>query len=100
MQFTYLARAIEIYELLLGYDHPETADAYSKIGIAYQEAGRFEAACPWMRRAFVVFFKSFGSHDDITQATYRQLMSLEVILDTGLEKVPYEDLPKLIFDLE
>ena len=35
--FTYLAEAINVYELCLGFDHPETADAYTKIAIAYQE---------------------------------------------------------------
>lgn len=34
-QFTLLAQAIHIYEVNLGYDHPETADAYSKIALAY-----------------------------------------------------------------
>ena len=33
----------------LGYDHPETADAYTKLALAYQEAGRYAAAAPWMR---------------------------------------------------
>lgn len=35
MMYTYLAEAIGIYELCLGFDHPETADAYCKIGVAY-----------------------------------------------------------------
>lgn len=40
-QFTYLAEMVSIHELNLGFDHPETADAYSKIALAYQEAGRY-----------------------------------------------------------
>ena len=39
--FSYLAEVVSIHELNLGYDHPETADAYSKIPLAYQEAGRY-----------------------------------------------------------
>ena len=58
--FSYLAEVVAIHELNLGYDHPETADAYSKIALAYQEAGKYQAAAPWMRRAFCTFFKSFG----------------------------------------
>jgi hypothetical protein len=30
-------QAVDIYELVLGFDHPETADAYTKMAIAYQE---------------------------------------------------------------
>lgn len=65
-QFTYLAEVVSIHEINLGFDHPETADAYSKIALAYQEAGRYQAAAPWMRRAFCTFYKSFGPQDDLT----------------------------------
>ena len=57
---------VVIHELNLGFDHPETADAYSKIALAYQESGKYQAAAPWMRRAFCTFFKSFGAQDEIT----------------------------------
>ena len=59
-QFAYLAEVVSIYELNLGYDHPETADAYTKMALAYQEAGRYQAAAPWIRRAFCTFYKAFG----------------------------------------
>jgi hypothetical protein len=29
--------AVEIYETVLGFDHPETADTYTKMALAYQE---------------------------------------------------------------
>jgi hypothetical protein len=58
--------AVDIYEAALGFDHPETADAYSKMALAYLEQGNSAAASPWIRRAFTVFFKSFGPHDPIT----------------------------------
>ena len=48
-QFTYLAEVVNIHELNLGFDHPQTANAYSKIALAYQEVGSYEAAVPWMR---------------------------------------------------
>ena len=70
LQFTYLAEAINCYELNLGFDHPETGDAYSKIAMAYKEVGRFVAASPWIRRAFTIFYKTFGPHDPLSQATY------------------------------
>ena len=58
--------AISIYETCLGFDHPETGDAYAKMALAYQESGDFRAASPWIRRAFCIFYKAFGPHDDIT----------------------------------
>ena len=61
---------VNIHELNLGFDHPETADAYTKIAMAYKEAGRYAAAAPWMRRAFSVFYKTFGPEDDLTQSSY------------------------------
>ena len=69
--FTSLATAIDIYETLLGFDHPETADVYTKMALAYQEQlGNFAAASPWIRRAFCVFFKCFGPHDEITLSCF------------------------------
>ena len=35
--FTHLAEVVAIYEVNLGYDHPETANSYSNIALAYQE---------------------------------------------------------------
>ena len=68
--FTYLAELVTVCEVNLGFDHPETADAYTKIGLAYKESGRYAAAAPWMRRAFSTFYKAFGGHDDLTVACY------------------------------
>jgi len=39
--FDELMKAIDIYEVCLGFDHPETADAYGKMALAFQEAGNF-----------------------------------------------------------
>jgi hypothetical protein len=75
---------VKIYELRLGYDHPETADAYSKLALANQESGKTVQAVPWMRRAFCGFFHSFGPHDSITQSTYTELMTLEMAIDSDL----------------
>ena len=69
-QFKLLKEFVNIHEIRLGYDHPETADAQSKLAIAYQETGRYTAAAPWMRRAFCTFFKIFGPNDGLTQACY------------------------------
>ena len=99
-QFTYLAEVVSIHEIVLGFDHPETADAYSKIALAYQELGRFQAAAPWMRRAFVTFYKSFGASDELTQSVYAQMMAIETSIDSDLHRVPFDQLPSIIYQLE
>lgn len=76
--------AIDVYETILGFDHPETADVYSKMALAYLEAGNSAAASPWIRRAFTVFFKSFGPHDPITQSAYETLKAIETNIDSKL----------------
>mmetsp|Transcript_10433 Transcript_10433/g.10474 ORF Transcript_10433/g.10474 Transcript_10433/m.10474 type:complete len:297 (-) Transcript_10433:106-996(-) len=98
--FQNLMGAIEIYEVILGFDHPETADAYTKMALAYQENGNFYAASPWIRRGFSIFYKCFGPYDQITQNTYEYLKAIETNIDSGLEKVPYDELPGIIIDLE
>ena len=35
VMFGFLNEAIEIYEFVLGFDHPETGEAYSRIGLAH-----------------------------------------------------------------
>jgi hypothetical protein len=92
--------AVDIYEIILGFDHPETADTYAKMAIAYQELGNFAAASPWIRRAFTVFFKCFGPHDPLTQSAYEQLKLIETNIDSKLDQVPFEDLPLVIFEIE
>ena len=59
-----------IYEVNLGPDHPETADAYSKIGLAYKECAQYKTAAPWLRRAFCIFYRSFGAEEGVTRGTY------------------------------
>ena len=87
---------VNIYELNLGFDHPETADSYTKIAMAYKESGRYAAAAPWMRRAFAVFYKAFGPQDEVTLSSYEQLMAIETTLDSQLHQVPYDELPEVI----
>jgi len=93
-------QAVDTYETVLGFDHPETADAYTKMALAYQEQGNFAGASPWIRRAFSVFYKSFGPHDAITQSAYEQLKIIEASVDSKLDQVPFDDLPHVIFEIE
>ena len=92
--------AVDVYETCLGFDHPETADTYSKMALAYMEQGNSAAASPWIRRAFTVFFKTFGPHDPITQSAYEQLKAIETNIDSKLDQVPFDDLPLVIFEIE
>ncbi len=74
--------AIDIYETLLGLDHPETGDTYTKMALAHSEQGKFQDSSPWIRRAFCIFFKCFGPHDAITLNAYEYLKSIEINIDS------------------
>lgn len=71
--FGFLYEAIEIYEFVLGFDHPETGEAYSRMGLAYQESGDYQKASLWLRKAFCVFFKSLGPHDEVTLSAHQSM---------------------------
>jgi hypothetical protein len=40
-EIDHIQRAVDILEMCLGYDHPETGEAYSVLGLAYVENGDF-----------------------------------------------------------
>lgn len=96
-----MLQAIDILEFSLGFDHPETGEAYSKMGLASQEGADYKSASLWLRRAFCVFFKSFGPHDEITLNSYKHMQNIDTNLDNrDLEGIPYEDLPAAILQIE
>lgn len=45
-----------------------------------------------MRKSFCIFSKIFGLEDEITLKTFDYLKSIEVFVDSGLEKVPLEEM--------
>ena len=47
-----------------------------------------------------MFFKTFGSHDPVTQSAYETLKAIETNIDSKLDQVPYEELPLVIFEIE
>ena len=83
--FEKLLAAIEIYEFNLGFDNPDTADMYSKLSLAYYEAGRYDEASTWIWRAFITFYKTFGPNDEITLNSYETLRNIEAHIESGLE---------------
>jgi len=46
---------------------------YSKLSLAYFEAGKYLDASTWIRRAFITFYKTFGPNDEITLNSYETL---------------------------
>ena len=97
----HLLEAIDKLEFCLGFDHPETGEAYSKMGLACQEIGNYNGASQWLRRAFCVFFKSLGPQDEVTLSVYQQMRHIDTNLDTHeLDHVPYEELPSAILEID
>eukprot|EP00743_Colponemidia_sp_Colp-15_P010245 GILK01011263.1.p1 GENE.GILK01011263.1~~GILK01011263.1.p1 ORF type:complete len:1014 (+),score=191.11 GILK01011263.1:62-3103(+) len=90
--FDYLMRAADIMEVLVGFDHPETAEIYSNIALAYQELSPMESASPWIRKAFSIYYKVLGAEHELTQQSWGYLKAIEVFMDSGLDQVPIDDL--------
>jgi len=91
--FEKLLGAIEIYEYILGFDHPDTADMYSKLSLAYFEAGNYQEASNWIWRTFITFYKCFGAEDEITLNAYEMLRNIEAHVESGIDLIPYDELP-------
>eukprot|EP01017_Pseudomicrothorax_dubius_P043460 TRINITY_DN7240_c0_g1_i3.p2 TRINITY_DN7240_c0_g1~~TRINITY_DN7240_c0_g1_i3.p2 ORF type:complete len:242 (+),score=73.26 TRINITY_DN7240_c0_g1_i3:914-1639(+) len=89
--FTNLLKAIDVVERGVGVDHPEAAELYCKLALAYQERGLIYEASPWIRKAFCIFFRIFGPFDDITLKIFDYLKAIEVVIDSGLERLPVEE---------
>lgn len=87
-----MQKAVDITETLLGFNHPETAEMYRLLALVYQETNKQRDASPWIRKSFVIFMAIFGKDAEITKQTWRQLQSIELSIDSGLEEVPIEEL--------
>eukprot|EP00744_Colponema_vietnamica_P001049 GILI01001788.1.p1 GENE.GILI01001788.1~~GILI01001788.1.p1 ORF type:complete len:1045 (+),score=336.05 GILI01001788.1:182-3316(+) len=98
--FEFLLRAADIIETVVGADHPETADIYTKIALATQELGCMEDASPWIRKAFCIFYKVLGGEHPITLQTWHYLKGIEVFMDSSLDQIPIEELVDAIHTLE
>ena len=85
--FKYLSLGVEQYERSLGFDHPSTAEAYTKLALCYQEYGLNHLASPWIRRAFCGFYKALGENDQITINSYEYLKIIETNTDSKLDLV-------------
>jgi len=58
---------------------------YSKLSLAYFEAGKYLDASTWIRRAFITFYKTFGPNDEITLNSYETLRNIEAHIESGLD---------------
>jgi hypothetical protein len=87
-----LAKAVDITETLVGFNHPETGEMYRLMALVLQELNRARDASPWVRKAFVIFMAIFGKDHEMAKQLWRQLQSIELSIDSGLEQVPIEGL--------
>jgi hypothetical protein len=51
------------------------------MGLASQENEDYKGASLWLRRAFCVFFKSLGPHDEVTLSVHQQVQQIDLNLD-------------------
>ena len=45
-------------------------------------------ASAWVRRAFCIFYSTFGPEEEIVQFTFEYLKKIEIHMTSGLENVP------------
>nr|WP_255508552.1 tetratricopeptide repeat protein [Limnothrix sp. FACHB-881] len=57
---TWAMRSLEIYERVLGADHPHTASSLNNLAELYRSQGRYEAAEPLYRRSLEIDEKVYG----------------------------------------
>lgn len=95
-----LGRAVEIYETVLGVQHPECAELSQQLALCYQEVGLTVKAAPCIRKSFVVFAAVFGVEHPVTRDAHKVLQSIEVATDSGLGSIPIGELSKRIEAME
>lgn len=101
--YKYLRMAIEIMEFCVGVDHPDTAELYTKLSLAYKDKGKIvrsnlcykvlilviqAEAYPWIKRAYCIFERIFGVNDEITIKSYDYVIATGLFLDPKIDKVP------------
>ena len=69
----YLGIAAEIYEKLLGTDHPDTALQYDNLGFIYGELGDLNKSAEYYRKALNVYEKVYGSEHPNTKTVKEAL---------------------------
>jgi len=99
--FNYFLKAIEIFDMSVGVDHPDTADICVKLALAYQEANLLvtpsllkilnfflkKEAYPWIQRAFCTFIDIFGPDDEVTIQIYDHVKSIGIYFDPDIGRV-------------
>ncbi len=71
-----LERACEIYERLLGPEHPHTLTSLNNLAALYHDQGRLEEAEPLYRRALAIREKALGPEHPDTLQTLSNLAAL------------------------
>ena len=69
-------RALEIYERVLGSDHPDTATTLSNLADLYDCQGRYEKAESLYQRALEILIKVLGKEHPNTQTCLKNLAKL------------------------
>ena len=71
-------QALNIYEQLLGSNHPDTATILNNLALLYVEQGKYEEAEPFFRRALVIRDQQLGAEHPYMAASLDNLANLYV----------------------
>ena len=72
----YYGKALEIYEKVLGKEHPDTAMTYNNLANVYDDQGNYEAALEYYGKALEIREKVLGKEHPDTAGTYYNMGSL------------------------
>ena len=66
-------RCVELCEELYGENHPDTADSYNNIGVAYHHKGDYDAALEYYNKALTIRQQVLGENHPDTASSYNSI---------------------------
>jgi nephrocystin-3 len=69
-------RAVEIFEIVLGPEHPDVAECLNRLALLYQGQGRYTEALPLYQRSLAIRERALGSDHIDTLTSLNNLASL------------------------
>ncbi|MDR2897356.1 MAG: tetratricopeptide repeat protein [Spirochaetaceae bacterium] len=73
---TYLHKALEIQEKLLGKENPDPAATYHNIALVYDSMGEYRMALEWYNKSLAIREKVLGKEHPFTAATYNNIATV------------------------
>jgi len=70
-------KSLEIYERVLGVDHPNTAITYNNIAGVYKDQGDYPKALKWFHKSLAICEKILGPEHPYTISTKESIAAVK-----------------------